>query len=231
MFSEFLEELKNMDDEEINVQDIKEEVVEESIEGDAMAQASFDSKNANYEKDKETTREVRKELAAQGIATKEDGTPIYENAECEENKLEENNKLTLDESINDNILAHQQKLREPEEKAVEAQDPAFAQAAEDIEKANEKKAEFVKIEKAPEHEEKGKTPDMTDGAKKLYLDESLFTDFDEPELLRSLRVDIYADNIIEVSEDNASGSTYEGSTAADVASAVQSYLEDNELND
>ena len=47
-------------------------------EGNQIAQDAIDSKNANFEADKETTREVRKELAKQGIATKEDGTPITE---------------------------------------------------------------------------------------------------------------------------------------------------------
>ena len=52
--------------------------VNESAEGEAMAKASFDSKNANFEKDKETTREVRTELAKQGIATDRDGKPFTE---------------------------------------------------------------------------------------------------------------------------------------------------------
>lgn len=52
--------------------------VEESVEGDAKAQEYIDSKNDNFEKDKETTREVRKELAKQGIATDEQGKPIGE---------------------------------------------------------------------------------------------------------------------------------------------------------
>jgi hypothetical protein len=52
--------------------------INESSEGDQIAQDYIDSKNANYEADKETTREVRKELAKQGIATNEDGEPINE---------------------------------------------------------------------------------------------------------------------------------------------------------
>ena len=41
--------------------------IEESEEGDAIAQANIDSKNTNFEKDKETDRQVRIELAKQGI--------------------------------------------------------------------------------------------------------------------------------------------------------------------
>ena len=52
--------------------------IKESVEGDQIAQDTIDSKNANYEADKETTREVRKELARQGIATDENGTPLTE---------------------------------------------------------------------------------------------------------------------------------------------------------
>ena len=55
-----------------------EKGVKESVEGDQIAQDTIDSKNANYEADKETTREVRKELARQGIATDENGTPLTE---------------------------------------------------------------------------------------------------------------------------------------------------------
>ena len=53
-----------------------EKGIKESAEGDQIAQDSIDSKNANYEADKETTREVRKELARQGIATDENGAPL-----------------------------------------------------------------------------------------------------------------------------------------------------------
>lgn len=50
----------------------------ESAEGDQMMQDMIDDKNANFEKDKETTREVRKELAKQGIATDTAGRPVNE---------------------------------------------------------------------------------------------------------------------------------------------------------
>jgi rubrerythrin len=58
-----------------------EKGVKESVEGDQIAQDTIDSKNANYEADKETTREVRKELARQGIATDENGAPINESVD------------------------------------------------------------------------------------------------------------------------------------------------------
>lgn len=50
----------------------------ESAEGNQIAQDYIDSKNDNFEKDKEATREVRKELAKQGVATNVDGEPISE---------------------------------------------------------------------------------------------------------------------------------------------------------
>ena len=50
----------------------------ESAEGNQIAQDYIDSKNDNFEKDKEATREVRKELAKQGVATNVDGEPIRE---------------------------------------------------------------------------------------------------------------------------------------------------------
>lgn len=61
-----------------SIQDNEEDDFYESLEGDAKAQEYIDSKNDNFEKDKETTREVRKELAKQGIATDEEGKPISE---------------------------------------------------------------------------------------------------------------------------------------------------------
>ena len=61
-----------------------EEDIEESAEGDKAAQDYIDSKNDNFEKDKETTREMRKELAKQGIATDEEGKPISEDVDDED---------------------------------------------------------------------------------------------------------------------------------------------------
>lgn len=60
------------------------EDIEESAEGDQIAQDYIDSKNDNFEKDKETTREMRKELAKQGIATDEEGKPISEDVDDED---------------------------------------------------------------------------------------------------------------------------------------------------
>ena len=53
----------------------------ESIEGDQMVQDMIDDKNANFEADKQATRDMRQELAKQGIATNTDGEPITETAE------------------------------------------------------------------------------------------------------------------------------------------------------
>lgn len=58
-----------------------EKGVKESVEGDQIAQDYIDSKNNNYEKDKQTTRDMRMELAKQGVATKENGEPITEGKE------------------------------------------------------------------------------------------------------------------------------------------------------
>ncbi len=45
----------------------KEAIKTESVEGDEIAQANIDSKNMNFEKDKENDRQVKLELAKQGI--------------------------------------------------------------------------------------------------------------------------------------------------------------------
>lgn len=55
--------VKELDDGKLLV--VKE--IEESVEGDKIAQDYIDSKNANYEADKQNEREVKLELAKQGI--------------------------------------------------------------------------------------------------------------------------------------------------------------------
>lgn len=64
-------------------------MLKESVEGDAKVQEYIDSKNDNFEKDKETTREVRKELAKQGIATDEQGKPIIERLDDNQDEVDE----------------------------------------------------------------------------------------------------------------------------------------------
>ncbi len=71
-YDEYDEQILDLD------KNIITEGLKESAEGDQYMKDAFDDKNANFEKDKETTREVRKELAKQGIATDEEGKPINE---------------------------------------------------------------------------------------------------------------------------------------------------------
>ena len=74
---------------------------------------------------------------------------------------------------NKELLAHQQKVAVAKT-TEEEQEPVFADASRNFEKTAKVKAEVVKMEKAPEHDEKPKRPKMVPAAKKMYLDESLF---------------------------------------------------------
>lgn len=84
---------------------------------------------------------------------------------------------------NKELLAHQQKVAVAKT-TEEEQVPVYADASRNFEKTAKVKAEVVKLEKAPEHNEKPKRPKMAPGAKKMHLDESLFeeskvVDFDK----------------------------------------------------
>ena len=84
---------------------------------------------------------------------------------------------------NKELLAHQQKVAVAKT-TEEEQEPVFADATRNFEKTAKVKAETVKVEKAPEHNEKPKRPKMVPAAKKMHLDESLFeeskvVDFDK----------------------------------------------------
>lgn len=76
---------------------------------------------------------------------------------------------------NKELLAHQQKVAVAKT-TEEEQEPVFADATRNFEKTAKVKEETVKVEKAPEHNEKPKRPKMVPGAKKMHLDESLFED-------------------------------------------------------
>ena len=84
---------------------------------------------------------------------------------------------------NKELLAHQQKVAVAKT-TEEEQVPVFADASRNFEKTRKVKEETVKVEKAPEHNEKPKRPKMVPAAKKMHLDESLFeeskvVDFDK----------------------------------------------------
>lgn len=64
-------------------EDLDECLTEADTKYEATDKEYIASSDANYEADKETTREVRKELAKQGIATNAEGEPLNE----EENEL------------------------------------------------------------------------------------------------------------------------------------------------
>ena len=74
---------------------------------------------------------------------------------------------------NKELLAHQQKIAVAKT-TEEEQEPVFADATRNFEKTAKVKAETVKVQEEPKHEEKGKMPKMVPGAKKMHLDESLF---------------------------------------------------------
>ena len=67
-----------------------------------------------------------------------------------------------------------EKLAKVEDKDQGVVDNVYASAIRDIEKAKEKEVEINKVKPAEKHQEKGENPKMTQGAKKMYLDESLF---------------------------------------------------------
>ena len=86
---------------------------------------------------------------------------------------------------NKELLAHQQKVAVAKT-TEEEQEPVFADATRNFEKTRKVKEETVKVEKAPEHDEKPKRPKMAPGAKKMHLDESLFEDAIDKEV-KSIR--------------------------------------------
>lgn len=87
------------------------EQIAESVEGDKIAQDYIDSKNDNFEKDKQATRDMRQELAKQGIATDEQGRPFKEDYDHEYKvftiklKDKEGNIYTEEEKIPAYILS------------------------------------------------------------------------------------------------------------------------------
>ena len=87
----------------------------ESVEGDKMMQDRIDDKNANFEADQQTTRNMRMKLADQGIATDTNGKPFVDESLNEDvtiatNASTENNGLAtiLNYLIKDEFDAIQQ---------------------------------------------------------------------------------------------------------------------------
>lgn len=79
-----------------------------------------------------------------------------------------------------NLKPQTESLSEVEDKAREAQNPVYADAIRGIKRANKLKDEFTKMGEVPKREENPRLPQTVKGAKKLYLSESLFEDYDEP---------------------------------------------------
>lgn len=80
----------------------------------------------------------------------------------------------LDEAIdNKELMKGQMELTPVEDKAREVQDPVYADASREMEKTREVKEKTLAVEKAPEHEENPKTPDMNPGAKEMKLEEAV----------------------------------------------------------
>lgn len=89
-----------------------------------------------------------------------------------------NEKRRYNKDVIDKLL--RRKTESVEDTAKEVQNPVYADATRDMEKTDKIKKDTTKIGTGLKHEEKGKNPKMTVGAKKMKLDESLFENIDEP---------------------------------------------------
>lgn len=91
------------------------------------------------------------------------------------NKIKTNRLFKEAVNTADLLKAQQsEKISEVEDKAKEVQNPVYADATRQMKKTAKVKADTVKVEAEPKHEEKPKKPKMAPGAKKMQLDESLF---------------------------------------------------------
>lgn len=86
----------------------------------------------------------------------------------------------LKQSLNRKRLIRES-LSDVEDKAKEVYGPVYADAIRGIKRANKLKDEFTKMGEVPKREENPRLPQTVKGAKKLYLSESLFDDFDDEE--------------------------------------------------
>lgn len=86
--------------------------------------------------------------------------------------------MLVKESVdNKELLSHQQSVTTAKT-TKEDQNPVYADAGRQMEKTAKIKADVVKVEEEPKRDEKPKAPKMTPGARKMYLDESLFESSD-----------------------------------------------------
>lgn len=79
-----------------------------------------------------------------------------------------------------NLKTQNESYLDVEDKAKEVYGPVYADAIRGIKRANKLKDEFTKMGEVPKREENPRLPQTVKGAKKLYLSESLFEDYDEP---------------------------------------------------
>ena len=115
--------------------------------------------------------------------------------------MKERFNRSLKEAVEAKTLLDQQqgaKVSEVEDKAKEAQNPVYADATRSLKRNQKVKADTIKVEAEPKHEEKPKKPKMVPGAKKLKLDESLF---ESHSTLKDNIRDYLRDKLVNVFED------------------------------
>lgn len=154
--------------------------------------------------------------------------------------MKERFNRSLKEAVEAKTLLDQQqgaKVSEVEDKAKEAQNPVYADATRSLKRNQKVKADTIKVEAEPKHDEKPKKPKMVPGAKKMKLDESLFEFFeddfdDEYECLKHYTIDVYSDGLVYIGEDDGTeGCEYKGSTNEEIVNAFKIYMEDHPLNE
>ena len=117
-----------------------------------------------------------------------------------------------------NLKPQNESYLDVEDKAKEVYGPVYADAIRGIKRANKLKDEFTKMGEVPKREENPRLPQTVKGAKKLYLSESLFEDYDEP-----------SDYLVIVYEDGESSIEGADQYTIDDMCAELEYMPDEEL--
>ena len=117
-----------------------------------------------------------------------------------------------------NLKTQNESYLDVEDKAKEVYGPVYADAIRGIKRANKLKDEFTKMGEVPKREENPRLPQTVKGAKKLYLSESLFEDYDEP-----------SDYLVIVYEDGESSIEGADQYTIDDMCAELEYMSDEEL--
>lgn len=117
-----------------------------------------------------------------------------------------------------NLKPQNESYLDVEDKAKEVYGPVYADAIRGIKRANKLKDEFTKMGEVPKREENPRLPQTVKGAKKLYLSESLFEEYDEP-----------SDYLVIVYEDGESSIEGADQYTIDDMCAELEYMPDEEL--